>query len=129
MNELKLFGVHATALRLRAERASVLATNLANVNTPGYKAQDMDFHEIMAGLDKGPSTMRRTSTMHISSSMDSAGSHRLKYRIPAQDSLDGNSVDMQQERSAFTQNALMYQTSLRFLNGKIQGLIAAIRGE
>lgn len=129
MNEQNIFGIHAQALRLRAQRASILATNLANVNTPGYRAKDMDFNEVMQGMQRESSTLQTTNSQHMRMAVGNDLGFRLKYRLPLQDSLDGNTVDMQQERSAFTQNALMYQTSLRFLNGRIQGLMSALRGE
>ena len=78
---------------------------------------------------KSPITLQTTNTSHISGAGTSVSTQQLKYRIPLQDSVDGNTVDMHLERSQFTQNALMYQTSLRFLNGRIQGLLTAIRGE
>jgi flagellar basal-body rod protein FlgB len=124
-----LFGIHATALKLRANRAELLAANIANTDTPNYKARDIDFkHTLkMAATNNGEMVM--TNSRHINSAGKSKSGAEILYRTPSQPSLDGNTVDLQTERSAFMENSMMYQASLRFLNGKINGLMTAIRGE
>ena len=128
-----LFGIHATALKLRANRAQVLAANIANADTPNYKARDIDFKQSLAqavGKAGGKSSeMITTHARHLDVSGNSSMGTELLYRTPTQPSLDGNTVELQAERSAFLENSMMYQASLRFMNGKISGLITAIRGE
>ena len=124
-----LFGIHATALKLRGNRAELLAANIANADTPNYKARDIDFKKTLSMVATEKADMRVTSDKHIDSSGNSKMGAEILYRIPSQPSLDGNTVDLQTERSAFLENSMMYQTSLQFLNGKIRGLMTAIRGE
>lgn len=129
MNVDKIFGIHANAVRIRGQRAEILARNMANADTPGYKARDLSFDDMLAGNRMTYSGLRTTQSAHIKFGEQSAESSDLKYRVPLQPSVDGNSVDMQTERAEFMRNALMYQTSLQFLNGRISGLMTAIRGE
>lgn len=124
-----IFGIHATALKLRANRAELLAANIANADTPNYKARDIDFKKTLAMTATSKAEMKITNAKHIDSSGNSKMGAEILYRIPNQPSLDGNTVDLQTERSAFLENSMMYQASLRFLNGKISGLTTAIRGE
>jgi flagellar basal-body rod protein FlgB len=124
-----LFGIHATALKLRANRAELLASNIANVDTPNYKARDIDFKRTLSMASKNSGEMMTTNSRHITSSGTSKMGAEILYRNPTQPSLDGNTVDLNTERSAFLENSMMYQASLRFLNGKISGLTTAIRGE
>ena len=125
-------GQHPAALQLRAQRTSVLSNNIANADTPGYKAKDMDFHAVLAQQTQTSSArfVRATNARHI------GGTHggdvtfdALQYRVPAMPSLDGNSVDIQMEQAAFAENSLQFLTSLRVLNGRLQGLMTAIKGE
>ncbi len=128
-----IFGIHATALKLRANRAELLAANIANADTPNYKARDIDFKQALKKAvnqtGQSSSDLRTTNARHINSAGGSVMGAELLYRNPLQPSLDGNTVDLQEERSAFMENSMMYQASLRFLNGKISGLMMAIRGE
>jgi flagellar basal-body rod protein FlgB len=124
-----LFGIHATALKLRASRAELLAANIANADTPGYKARDIDFKNTLKLAGSNSSDMKTTDARHITSAGTTKMGAEILYRVPTQPSLDGNTVDLQTERSAFMENSMMYQASLRFLNGKISGLMTAIRGE
>jgi flagellar basal-body rod protein FlgB len=109
-------GVHPAALKLRAERAEILASNLANESTPGYKAHDIDFRASLREATQG------------SSPESSFNSDRLMYRVPSGASQDGNTVDLATEQAEFAQNAIDYQTSLTFLNMKLKGLAAVING-
>ncbi|RMD68806.1 MAG: flagellar basal body rod protein FlgB [Gammaproteobacteria bacterium] len=120
----KALGIHAQALLLRAQRTEVLAANLANADTPRYLARDMDFQAL---LDKSQRHLElsRTHEAHLSPAADSG----LLYRIPLEPAIDGNTVDPQVEKAAFLENAMRYQATLSFLDGRIKGLLSAIRGE
>lgn len=122
----KALGVHAQALGLRAQRAEVIAANLANADTPNYLARDMDFKTVLAST-QGHGSLKATHAAHV----QGPGSHsgELLYRVPTQPAIDGNTVDAQEEKAAFADNALRYQTSLRLLSSRIQGLLTALRGE
>jgi len=123
-------GVHQPALHLRAKRAQVLASNLANINTPHYKARDIDFTEALQSASRGPgaNTMRATHAMHIRPEQLISGSD-LKYRNPYQNSLDGNTVEHQVEMAAYSDNAMRYMANLRILSGKFNTLRTAIKGQ
>ncbi len=125
----KAFGIHEQALNLRAERAEIIANNLANADTPHFKARDIDFSEALRLVSsRSQSTLTRTHEKHIDSLVTEVPG--LSYRIPFQpDTGDGNSVETQIEQMKFAENAMQYQASLTFLNGRIKGLISAIRGE
>lgn len=123
-----LFGVHEQALVYRSKRAEVLASNMANADTPGYKARDFDFKSVLKQLNVASSRLQNTHAQHISTNSSPSGVD-LVYRIPTSASLDGNTVDAQSEQARYAQNALDYQTSVRFLNGKITGYLSALRGE
>lgn len=125
----KAFGIHAQALALRSHRAEVIAGNLANADTPGYKARDFDFKQMLKQEVGGSVRMQATHQNHIQPDQGLVPPAQLLYRTPMQPSLDGNTVDTEQEHTAFSANALEYQASLNFLNGKIDGLRKAIRGE
>jgi len=125
----KLFGIHADALRLRGQRAELLAANIANAETPNYKARDFNFHEVLQRTAKGYADLRMTNMSHMHGGSGMSPSEKLLYRIPSQPNVDGNTVDMQIERSEFMQNSIRYQASLRFLNGRIGTLLTAIKGE
>ena len=123
------FGIHEQALKMRARRAEVLASNLANVDTPGYKARDIDFQGMLKKEMVQPVRMQTTHSGHLSTAVNGFSQSDLRYRIPSAPSLDGNTVDGQLEKTAFSSNAMEYQASLRFLNGKMQGLLRAIKGD
>ena len=125
----KAFGVHQYTLSVRAKRAEVLSSNIANADTPGFKARDINFSQALQNAQSqqgfGLST---TSEEHFALQMDAPGS--TQYRNPLQpDTGDGNTVDVQQERSEFLRNSLEYQASLEFMNGKISGLLKALKGD
>ncbi len=132
----KFFGISQEALKIHSRRAEVLAGNLANADTPGYKARDIDFKAALQQIKNGTGdvTLRTTNPNHINSAGASPGRiddvlGEMKYRIPSQPSLDGNTVDSLKEKAAFMENALLYQTNLQFLGGKIKHLKAALKGE
>ncbi len=122
-------GIHDDALLLRSERSSILANNLANADTPGYKARDIDFNSILSGEVSRQASMSavKTDSRHMSGSNDDGW--EMLYRNSLQPSIDGNTVDENVENSEFTTNAMAYNASFEFLNGKFKGLSKAIRGE
>jgi len=123
-------GIHADALQVRSQRAELLASNLANTDTPNYKARDIDFQSAMKMAASGQSTGMQTSHVnHIQPSAAQFNNPAVQFRIGLQDSLDGNTVDEQVEQAQFMQNSVQYQASLDFLGGKFKGLLSAIRGE
>jgi flagellar basal-body rod protein FlgB len=124
-----LFGIHEQALLLRSQRAEVLAANLANADTPGYKARDFDFKSLLAGEVDAASRVRTTSPMHIQPDRELVPDSLLLYRTPMQPSLDGNTVDTELEHTAFSANAIEYQASLSFINDKIGAIRKALKGE
>jgi flagellar basal-body rod protein FlgB len=123
-------GIHEKALTLRNKRTAVIANNIANADTPGFKARDMDFKAVLSGHGEAKEGrgLMTSNSRHIGSSSP-ATEVNLSYRVPTQASLDGNTVDEQQENAAFARNAIEHQASFQFLNGKFTGLIKAIRGE
>lgn len=129
----KAFGIHQYTIGARAARAEVLSANIANADTPGYKAKDLDFsaalQQAQSGIESGFS-LATSNERHISPTLSSGLTSSVKYRNPDQpDTGDGNSVDVQRERSAFLENGLEYQASLEFLNSRISGLLKAIKGD
>lgn len=129
------FNFHQQALGLRQERQKVLASNIANADTPGYKARDMDFaSELEKAVSQGRPAqggleLARTSARHLAGQGLASPGHDLLYRVPAQPSLDGNTVDMDRERSQFADNSVRYQAALTILNRRIQGLKTAMQPE
>lgn len=130
-------GVHAQALKLREQRTELLARNMANADTPGFKAQDLDFRAAMAataGNATAPGALAATRAGHIGASGEAGlapGSTAafVKYRTPLAPSLDGNTVDAQLEQAAFADNAVRYQATLQFLSSKFRSLMTAITGQ
>jgi flagellar basal-body rod protein FlgB len=121
-------GLFPAALKLRDQRNAVLASNLANADTPNFKAKDVDFQAVLRGVDKQRLEMKLSDAQHINPKLP-AGRAETQYRIPHQPSLDGNTVESEQEQIRYAENALGYQFSLRLLGDKFDGLKAAIRGE
>ena len=103
----RYFGVSAKALELRAERLEILASNIANAATPGYKARDLDFAAALTASNP---------------------SAAIKYRVPMAASLDGNTVELATEQTQFAENAVQYRSTLAFLTGRIGTLITALTG-
>ena len=123
-------GVHPNAMLLRAERAEILANNLANSDTPGFKARDMNFQQVLAGETERHNSLQMSATNkgHLNG-RGSQSEYDMLYRNPSQPSIDGNTVDTQIEQTLFTKNSMDYNSSFEFLNGKFKGLKSAIRGE
>jgi flagellar basal-body rod protein FlgB len=125
----RVFGIHERALALKAQRNEVLATNLANADTPHYKARDIDFKAALDQVQQYQGLgLKATNARHISTALEPEGAELL-YRVPEQPSLDGNTVDSRVEQAEFAENALQYQATLTFLGNRINGLRSAIRGE
>ena len=127
----RAFSIHDDALLLRARRSSILASNIANVDTPDYKARDFDFAAVMKSANSqqtGRLALASTNGAHIAP-RNNISEPVLQYRNPLHPSLDGNSVDAHVEQAKFSENAMLYQTSFTFLNGKINGLMKALKGE
>ncbi|HEY8942422.1 MAG TPA: flagellar basal body rod protein FlgB [Cellvibrio sp.] len=118
----KALGVHAQALDLRVQRSEILAANLANEDTPGFQARDLDFARELQRADSP------FDIGDISAEADGKSIPQLLYRTPMQASLDGNTVDLSMEQSNFSKNAMDFQTSLTFLDMKFRGLKQAIEG-
>ena len=124
----KALGSFPAHLSLYGERSSLIAANIANADTPGFKARDIDFRSVLAKAGGDKLAMKTTHANHLGGPADAAGADLL-YRIPTQPSVDGNTVDTQVEQAEFAQNAVRYQSTLTFLNGKFKGLKLAIKGE
>lgn len=124
-----IFGVHETALKLYGERVGVLAANLSNADTPNFKARDMDFAAVLQNEGEKSLGLIATSTRHLSAAHSAVEGGELKYRIPFQPSLDGNTVEVPIEQAAFAQNSVRYQASLMFINRRISTIETAITGQ
>lgn len=125
-------GIHESALKLRAKRAEVLANNLANADTPNYKARDIDFRAALQGQmqsQAGSMAMNVTNAKHQTGQRMEGMDDGLLYRTPHQPSIDGNTVEEQVEHGEYMKNSLAFQASFTFLNGKFTGLKSAIKGE
>lgn len=129
-------GIHPAALKLRSQRTELIANNLANADTPNFKARDLDFKRALAQASTMATSndqslgLATTRPGHIPLNAINSGvnGHQL-YRVPLAPSLDGNTVDAQLEQAAFAENAVRYQTTLTFLGGKFRSLLTAITGQ
>ncbi|MGA3156155.1 MAG: flagellar basal body rod protein FlgB [Steroidobacteraceae bacterium] len=126
-------GVHAQALMVESRRTELLASNLANADTPNYKARDIDFKQALAAAGSASSSslaLQTTQAGHQSteSSASLANEPGVQYRVPMAPALDGNTVDEQLEQSAFAENSVRYQATLTILNSKLRSLMTAITG-
>ena len=143
-NLTSILDFQAQALTLRSERQRLLASNIANADTPGFKSRDMDFAAALreatgqqgagVGMSRpsGVATAGRMDTTqagHISGSTMSSGETRLLYSTASQPSLDNNSVDMDRERASFADNAIKYEATLGFINGSVKTMLEAIKGQ
>ena len=120
-----IFGVHENAVHLRQRRISLLGENIANADTPNYKAKDLDFKALMNN-ERSMST-RRTHDMHI----DHTGGSKngLIYRIPNNPAADGNTVELNFQQAEFGKESARYTATLQFLENRIGGVRRALRGE
>jgi flagellar basal-body rod protein FlgB len=125
-----IFGIHEQALLLHGQRIGILANNMANADTPNFKARDIDFAAVLGSTDEQmPLTVSVTHAAHITPLEAELPSGELKYRNPYQASLDGNTVEMPVEQAAFSENNVRYQASLQFINSRIAELQYAIAGQ
>jgi flagellar basal-body rod protein FlgB len=126
-------GVHAQALTLESRRTQLLAANIANVDTPNYKARDLDFKAALANAASTGTaglTLRTSSSAHLQANAAGANDDpALLYRVPMAPALDGNTVDEQLEQAAFAENSVRYQATLTLLGGKLRSLMTAITGQ
>ena len=130
-------GVQQDSLKVQSKRMEVLARNLANSDTPDYKAQDIDFRAALAQAGSAGSALQMSGTasgQNIGTAASTADgnvdlSSALKYRTPLAPSLDGNTVDAQMEQAAFAENTVRYQATLTFLTGSLKDLMTAITGQ
>lgn len=124
------FGIHENAMHLQSRRAQLLSQNLANSDTPGYKAKDIDFKQTLKSVSNGSmnKALKTTQGRHIQPQGFFMGVESM-YRQPTQSSLDGNTVEPHVEMGEFTENSMRYLMTLRIMSGKINGMLSAIRGE
>jgi flagellar basal-body rod protein FlgB len=128
---------HGTALALLAQRQQVLAANIANADTPGFKARDFDFAQALAeARGHSSSGLASSAQRHLSASGASASASasavstvQLQWRTPDQPALDGNTVDLDRERAQFAENSLRYEATLRFINHDVRTMLSAITGQ
>lgn len=111
-----LFGIHAAALQLRSRRMGLLASNIANAATPGFKARDIDFSAALKARDGG-------------AAIDRAAAGATRYRVPVMPALDGNTVELATEQLAFADNATGYAATLQFIRGRAETLTRALKGD
>ncbi len=124
----------AQALSLRSERQRIIASNIANADTPGYVARDMDFAKALreaTGQANSAPSLTASQPGHIggASGTAAAASANLVYAAPSQTNLDRNTVDMDRERANFADNSVHYEATLRFINGSVKTMLDAIRGQ
>lgn len=124
-------GVLPAALQLQSRRTEVIASNLANADTPNFKARDIDFRAVLADASTPGASLplAATSKGHIAMGTGDAEHATLQYRTPLAPSLDGNTVDTHLEQAAFAENAVRYQATLTLLNSKFRSLMTAITGQ
>ena len=123
---------HEAALSIRGQRQQLLASNIANADTPNYKARDIDFSTAMSNAlhksgNQSPAELAKTAPQHLDVQGAIGGGTQL-YRATVQGSVDGNTVDMDVERNQFTDNSLRYEASLTILGMQIKNLLSAIQG-
>ena len=121
------FGIHERALTLRDMRSTILAANMANVDTPNYKARDLNFRDILQGTGS-VDIMQVNHERHMNSEFADSGGN-LQFRVPNSPSLNGNTVEIDVEQNQYLDNAMRYQATLTFLNSRISGIKQALRGE
>lgn len=122
----KLYGIHADALDLKARRMELLSTNIANADTPGFKAKDIDFRKVL-GWEIGKGVVETTHEKHLASPFALGGGE--VYTIPYNTSVDGNTVEIGLEQAKFGKAAVEYQATLDFLQGRVNSFKRALKGE
>ncbi len=134
INFSKALGIHEQALGFRAQRAEVLANNIANADTPHFKARDLDFATVLASQAEhqaggNNTSLNRTHWQHFDVDGVELADPALRFRNPHHASIDQNTVDLQVEQAHYTENAVQFQASFTLLNSKFKGLVTALRGE
>ncbi len=127
INFNKALGVHDNALLLFEKRTQLLTENIVNADTPNYKARDINFDRILRGQQSNRLALKTSQDRHIATAVNDDG--MIEYRVPEQSSADGNTVDVQQEKAAFAENIIRYQTTLNILTRRFSGMKNAFRGE
>lgn len=122
------FGVHERALQIKSHRLELLSQNIANADTPNFKARDLDFKALLKQSQKGDIGLTATHQGHLGA-QDFAAADSLKYRIPFNTAFDGNTVEMSVEQAQYGQAAGQYQATLNFLENRVSGLRRALKGE
>lgn len=129
----ELLNVQQSALRVRENRQALLASNIANADTPNYKARDVNFSEALKQVTqstqslRAPAAMATTSPAHLKGKNSDPISGATQYRNDQQGSIDGNNVDIDKERMQFADNALRYEASVTFVTGQIRNMLAVIQ--
>jgi flagellar basal-body rod protein FlgB len=121
-------GIEPKVLAYREKRSEILAANLANADTPNFKARDLDFKSVLKQTVSSGMTMERTHAAHIAPQKQ-AFADSVMYRNPSQVSLDGNTVEAHVEEAKYAENAVQYQASLQFISGDFASLMTSIRGQ
>ncbi len=121
-----VFGIHAEAMRVHHQRMELIASNLANADTPNFQASDLDLQAALAKAAGESSGLATTNAGHIATPGAVDGSAAVIHRKPSQNSLDGNTVDVQQEQAAFADSAVHYQASMMFAENRIRSLLDAM---
>jgi flagellar basal-body rod protein FlgB len=124
----RIFGVHEPALQARARRLEVLAQNIANADTPNYKARDLDFKAALSQASASDTAMRTTQTAHFTVGQELPPDD-MRFRLPFNTSFDGNTVEMSVEQAQYGKAAADYQATLNFLENRVSGLRKALRGD
>ena len=125
------FGIHQQAMSVRSQRNTVIANNIANADTPGFKARDFDFKAALAeagGQSFGAEQVTVTHERHLGGGDGPGSAGPLLYRVPMQPAQDGNTVETDREQAVFAENSVRYQASLHFLNGRIQTMVNVLKG-
>lgn len=124
-----IFGIHEQALLLRSKRNELIAANIANADTPGYKARDINFQQLLNNQIDAQEPLATTNPKHIQAGTGAQGQPEVIFRRPLQPSLDGNTVSVDYEKSEFAKNAIGYQAAVSFISGEIKDMMTAIKGE
>ena len=124
-----IYGDFAKALKVHGQRLDVLSNNLANADTPNFKARDIDFRAALDAVSSSSQTnLATTHAKHMSTGLGDVSSH-MRWRVPSQPSADGNTVDASLEKARFGEAALRYEATLRFVDGRVKSLLSAISGQ
>lgn len=124
----RIFGVHEPALQVRARRLEVLAQNIANADTPNYKARDVDFKVALQQAGSSQTAMQATQTTHFTAGQELPPDD-MRFRVPFNTSFDGNTVEISVEQAQYGKAAADYQATLNFLENRVSGLRKALRGD